>query len=127
MGAFPDAEDVTCDLAETVVGQGKAFNELPEEALADLLPVAWCFKIGGSCDGITDSPIVQVNIIARTRTEALDLSNKVREAVLDARGRPINGVLIDSTEEKNGIRLQPAPMPKQPMIAATYRLSFRRQ
>lgn len=125
-GAFPDCEDVMCDLAETVLGSGKAYNELPDN-LAGMLPVAWCFKIGGQCDGITDSPILQVNIIAETRTEALDLSNKVREAVFDLSGRKINGVLIDTADEKNGIRLQPAPAPKQPMIAATYSLSFRRQ
>ncbi|UAK38445.1 hypothetical protein K8O93_01170 [Gordonia bronchialis] len=125
-GVFPDCEDVMCDLAETVVGEGKGYNELPDN-LADILPVAWCFKVGGSCDGITDSPIIQTCIIAATRTQALDLSNKVREAVLDAGGRKIKGVLVDSTEEKNGLRLQPAPAPKQPMIAATYQMSFRRQ
>lgn len=126
-GAFPDCEDVACDLAEAVVGSGKGYNELPSEGLAEMLPVAWCFKIGGQCDGITDSPIVQMNIIAHTRSQALALSNNLREIVLAANGTKVNGVLIDATEERNGIRLQPAPAPKQPMIAAAYQLAFRRQ
>ncbi|QWS68131.1 tail terminator [Gordonia phage VanLee] len=125
-GAFPDSEDVMCDLAELVVGVGKAYNELPPN-LADQLPIAWCFKIGGTCDGITDLANLQTNVIAETRTQALGISNRLREVVLDAGGRKIKGVLIDATEEKNGIRLQPAPAPKQPMIVATYQLAFRRQ
>lgn len=126
VGQFPDSENVICDLAEQVLGWGKAFNELPED-ISTLLPCAWCFKVGGSTDGITDRPILQVNIIAKTRTEALALSNQIRELVLDIRGRKVGGVLVDTAEEQNGIRLAAAPMPKQPMVQSTYMLHFRRQ
>ena len=84
-------------------------------------------QVGGSTDGITDRPILQVNIIAKTRTEALALSNQIRELVLDIRGRKVGGVLVDTAEEQNGIRLAAALMPKQPMVQSTYMLHFRRQ
>jgi hypothetical protein len=125
-GEFPDCENVMCDLAELIVGQGKAYNELPED-IGPLLPIAWCVKIGGNTDGVTDRPILQVSIFAEKRSEALRLSNLVRETVLDIRGKKINGVLVDTAEEINGIKLQRGPAPQQPMIAATYKLSFRRQ
>lgn len=129
IGSFPDAENVACDLAETIVGPGRGFNELPvkPEVLAALLPVAWCYKIGGACDGITDRPIVAFNILATTRTEANNLSNALRDKILGAGGTAVNGVLIDTTSEKNGLKLGPAPRPEQPMIVSTFELSFRRQ
>ncbi|QXN74227.1 tail terminator [Gordonia phage ObLaDi] len=130
-GTWPDAEDVACDLAETIpeLGPGKGFNELPTDPdeLRALLPLAWCYKTGGACDDVTDRPIISFNVIAETRSEANRIVTKLRDAIIAARGTKVNGILIDSTEEKNGTKFQPPPRLKQPMATIVHQLSFRRQ
>ena len=47
----------------------------------------------GSDDGITDSPLLDVESFGTTETSAWELAENARQTVLKLRGRAVNGVL----------------------------------
>lgn len=84
-------------------------------------------RVGGGSDGITDRPLLQVGVYAKdSRTRAWSVAGRVRERLLKAGGRTVDGALIDSVREAQGVQQLPDLNPDNKFVAATFQLSFRR-
>ena len=120
---WPDAEQVFIDLVDDL---GYACGDLPKaEAFSASLPIIWIARTGGSSDGITDRPILDVDCIAMTRRAASEVAQAVRGRVFSSPGTAPGGFLIDSASELTGRSPRPDVDPKLSVIQATFQLSFR--
>lgn len=123
--AFPDAELVALDLLAPIA----ATVTHTDESLT--APAVQVQRIGGSDDGITDRPRVQVRCYGATRAEAWSLGEQVRQRVLAAAGTGVTGeyvtdVLIDSARTVTPVQQLPERNPDLRVVTATYELSMRR-
>lgn len=122
---FPDVELVLLTLLDDL---GYTCTFLPDEAEWKAMPsVIVANRVGGGSDGITDRPLVQVGVYAKeSRTRAWAVAQQVRERMLRAGGTAVDGVLIDSVREAQGVQQLPDLNPDNKFVAATFQLSFRR-
>lgn len=81
----------------------------------------------GSDDGVTDSPLLDVESFATTESRAWELAEDARQAVLGLRGRSVNGVLVDTVSTAAGPVLVGWNNPAIFRYVASYRISFRKQ
>ncbi|MDH6282804.1 hypothetical protein [Prescottella agglutinans] len=119
MPRFPKVEDVLCemlaDLAPTVTRRD------PNTPA----PYIFIRRAGGNSDGITDRPVVRVEVLAGTRDESEDIAADVRDRILESGCTTAGGVLIDTATEITGTQQIPDFNPDERKVPATYRLSFR--
>lgn len=119
MPKFPNVEDVLCemltDLAPTVTRRSPKIDP----------PFIFIRRAGGNSDGITDRPIVRVEVLAGTRDESEDIAADVRDRILDSGCTTVGEVLIDTASEITGTQQIPDFNPDERKVPATYRLSFR--
>lgn len=122
---FPDAELVLLTLLSDL---GYTCTFLPDEKdWAELAPIIAVNRVGGGSDGITDRPLLQVGVYAKeSRTQAWAVAGRVRERLLAAGGRAVDGALIDSVREAQGVQQLPDLNSDNKFVAATFQLSFRR-
>lgn len=119
---YPDAERVLRDLltplAHTVTqtDEGETFTE----------PVIQVQRVGGSDDGITDRPRMQVSCFADDRHEAWNLAEDVRQTVLACGGTKVNGVLVDKATTETPAQQLPDEIRDVRKVVAIYRFDFRR-
>nr|WP_280442930.1 hypothetical protein [Nocardia brasiliensis] len=92
---------------------------------ATKVPFIQVNRVGGTDDGITDRPVVQVAVFAATRAHAWALAEQVRHAVLGAAGALIGGVLVDDARTAIGHQQIPEIDPDDRRVISTYQLSFR--
>ncbi|SLG40413.1 Uncharacterised protein [Mycobacteroides abscessus subsp. abscessus] len=128
-GQFPDAEALMIALADPF---GYPCTVLPETADGELdtskFPIIWISRNGGSCDGITDRPIVQVGVMADTRAESWQVAGQLRDAVLASPGTSPGGRgLIDDAREITGVTEIPDFDPQNRLVQATYLIACRRR
>lgn len=93
LAPYPDAEAVVIDIVESVA-PGAVYTELPEEFPAPAVRVT---RTGGSDNGVTDNPIVEVTSFGATRAQAWEMDGLVRQLIQGVGGTSVNGVLVDST------------------------------
>ncbi|WP_052068579.1 phage tail termination protein [Rhodococcoides fascians] len=122
---FPDAEAVLVTLLDDL---GYTCTFLPDEKeWRDMDAVIVVNRVGGGSDGITDRPLLQVGVYAKdSRTRAWSVAGQVRERLLNAGGTAVDGALIDSVREAQGVQQFPDLNPDNKFVAATFQLSFRR-
>lgn len=122
---FPDAESVLVTLLDDL---GFTCTFLPDEKeWRSMDSVIVINRVGGGSDGITDRPLLQVGVYAKdSRTRAWSVAGRVRERLLKAGGRTVDGALIDSVREAQGVQQLPDLNPDNKFVAATFQLSFRR-
>lgn len=122
---FPDVELVLLTLLDDL---GYTCTFLPDEKeWRDMPSVIVVNRVGGGSDGITDRPLVQVGVYAKdSRTRAWSVAGQVRERLLRSGGQSVDGVLIDSVREAQGVQQFPDLNPDNKFVAATFQLSFRR-
>lgn len=81
----------------------------------------------GSDDGVTDSPLLDVESFGNTETRAWELAEQARQAVHALRGRAVNGVLVDTVSTAVGPVLVDWGNPGIHRYVASYRFAFRQQ
>jgi hypothetical protein len=119
---YPDAEKVFRDLltplARTVTqtDEGETFAS----------PVIQVQRVGGSDDGLTDRPRMEIACFAADRHDAWNLAETVRQTVLAAGGTKVNGVLVDKTVTETPAQQLPDLNRDVRKVVALYRAAFRR-
>ncbi|MBF6063018.1 hypothetical protein IU500_12420 [Nocardia terpenica] len=89
------------------------------------LPCFQVNRVGGADDGISDRPVLQVAAFAETRAQAWELAEKARQAILDAPGTLVAGVLVDDARTAVGHQQIPDIDPDDRRVVSSYVLSFR--
>lgn len=80
----------------------------------------------GSDDGVTDSPVADVEAFAPTQIAAAELAEDARQAMHALKGKVFAGSLIDSVRTSVGpVRVDYSPNVER--YVASYRIEFRRQ
>lgn len=121
LAPFPDAETVVMDLLAQVAPTVTATP-------ADLTPpVIRVNRVGGSDDGITDTPRMEIACYGVDRPQAWYLSEQCRQIILSAYGVMVGDVLIDSTRTDNPPTQVPyAATEDTRRVVSYYRLGWRR-
>lgn len=89
-------------------------------------PAVQVQRTGGSDNGITDRPTVEVTSYGGTRAEAWQLDEKCRQLILAAGGTVHAGSLVDSTRTATPAQQLPDPRDDLRIVTSSYRLSMRR-
>jgi hypothetical protein len=123
LAAWPDVHDVLFalfqDLADTVAGPRRPPN------YQDQMPLVRVRRLGGADDRITDVARVDVEVYASTYPTARDLATALQQRLLAAPHITPAG-RIDTVETEVGPREIPHDDQAVRLVAATYRISFRR-
>lgn len=123
-GSYPDAEDVVTGLLSEF---GYACTFLPDKSeWEERVPIIAVNRVGGGSDGITDRPLIQVGVLADTRTKAWAVAGECRDKILAAGNTRVGSVLIDATRESQGVQQFPDLNPDNRFVASTYQFEFRR-
>ena len=109
-----------CDLLEPIA---PTFTYLDDP---DAVPVIQVNRVGGSADSITDVARLQVAVFAASRAQVWQLASQIRDTILSAKGKRVNGVLIDNATESIAGQQIPDIDPDDRRVISTYQLSFRR-
>lgn len=117
--SWPDAEAVMVALLDPIAPADTVLSP------ASPLPCIQVNRVGGTDDGITDRPVVQVAVFAATRAQAWALAEQVRRAVLGVAGSLVGGVLVDDARTAVGHQQIPEIDPEDRRVISTYQLSFR--
>lgn len=126
LAPFPDAELVAMDLLAPL---GATVTQTSEDLAP---PVVQVQRVGGTDDGITDRPRVQVTYFGATRPLAWELAGQGRQLIQAARGTVVtgtnvpSGVFIDTTSTDVGGVQVPDPNRDIRKVIETYSLSYRR-
>lgn len=124
MVSFPDAEAVLLAMLDDL---GYTCTFLPDQAQwEELAPIIAINRVGGGADTITDRPLIQVGVFAATRPRAWQVAGQCRDRILASGGTRVDGVLVDSARENQGVQQFPDLNPDNKFVASTYQLSFRR-
>lgn len=122
---YPDAEAVMCDLLDTLD---------PAVPAVTFIDPAWdgqrqfvVQRTGGSDDGVTDRPVLQVDALGPNRSTAWLLARQAQQLILAARDTDVNGVGIDNTDTFTGAQEIPDLDPDDRKVTLSYTLEFRRQ
>lgn len=92
---FPDAETVVMALLEHIA---PTVTATPAVLTPPLIRVQ---RVGGSDDGITDHPRIEIACYGKNRAQAWQLAEQCRQLVLGNVRTRVGGVLIDSARTDN--------------------------
>lgn len=85
------------------------------------LPFVRVGRVGGAPDGPDDHPVVDIDVLSKTRAEAKDIANTIM-ALLESKPHPINEINVLMAPQKvNWIEGSPIRR-----FYASYHLTFRR-
>lgn len=124
MASWPDVEALAVSYLRSVLAVRVATNVPPDvETLPGFVRVS---RGPGADDGITDSPLLDVETFAPTQGAAADLAEDARQAVHALSGHAVNGLLVDSTSTATG-PVRVAYGPKVERYVASYRINLRKR
>lgn len=94
-------------------------------------PVIRVLRVGGSDNGITDMPRVEVSCYAATRNQAREMSEQCRQIILANKGRSVSmpdgsSVLLDNARTDTPPQQVPYDNPDLTRAQAYYRFALRR-
>lgn len=95
--------------------------------LADQLPIYRVKRGPGSDDGITDSPLVDLESFAATEDAMWELAEDARQAMHALRGQVVNGALVDSVTTATAPTDVDYGNPAVHRAVASYRLNLRKK
>ncbi|GAY12037.1 hypothetical protein [Pseudonocardia sp. N23] len=121
LAAWPDAEVVVLDLLDPAVAP--ACTATPETIETPLIRVV---RTGGSDDGITDSPVMEVTCIGADRTQSWQLSEQCRQVILASPNTVVAGVLIDDAATFTPPLQIPDPDLDKRSVTTNFVLAWRR-
>lgn len=123
--AWPDVERLAVAYLSERLGV-RVSTKVPNN-LTSVLPMVRIIRGAGSDDGITDSPLLDVEAFAGDQPAASALAEDAREALHDLAGRAVNGDLVDTVATATGpVRLDWGN-PAVERYVASYRLGLRRK
>lgn len=122
LGPWPDAEKVFRDLLTPLARTVTQTD--PGETFAE--PIIQVQRVGGSDDGITDRPRMEVAVHAPTRAQAWSIAEDARQTILAAKATRVGGVLVDKTVTETPAQQLPDPVRDVRKVVALYRADFRR-
>jgi hypothetical protein len=117
---FPDAETVVMTLLEPAA---PTVTATPADLVPPLIRVQ---RVGGSDDGITDYPRMEIACYGKDRAQAWQLAEQCRQLVLGSVRTHVGGVLIDNARTDHSptqVSYENADLRR---IIAYFRLSWRR-
>jgi hypothetical protein len=118
---FPDAETVLLALLESLA---PTVTATPADLVAPLIRVQ---RVGGSDDGITDYPRMEIACHGKDRAQAWQLAEQCRQLILGSIRTRVAGVLIDTVRTDNPPTQVPyATTENIRRVLAYYRLGWRR-
>ncbi len=125
LAPFPDAELVVMDLLSTI---GTTVAATGEDITG---PTILIQRVGGSDDGVTDRPVIQVVCLAPDRHQAWGMARQAQQVILACGGTVVTGefvtdVLIDSARTVTPPDQVPDKNNALRPVAAQYRLGLRR-
>jgi Protein of unknown function (DUF3168) len=125
LAAFPDAELVFLDLLN---GLAPSVTHTDDNLTPPAIQVQ---RVGGSDNGVTDRPQMQITCYGGTRAQAWALAEQVRQRILAAgattvTGDFVTGVLVDSTRTVTPAQQIPERNPNLAAVTALYAAGFRR-
>lgn len=124
--SFPDAELVVMTLLEPLAPD-RVVTSTPADLEENPEPTIRVQRIGGTDDGVTDRPRIEVACFAATRGAAQQLQQQCQRLVLAAGCTEVDGVLVDRAFTDTG-PIQPPryPNPDVRWVPAIYRFEWRR-
>jgi hypothetical protein len=120
---WPDVEATVRGYLASVL-DGRVVTVLPVK-LEENLPVTRILRGPGGDDGITDSPLLDVESFAATRGEMWSLAEETRQALHSLAGRAFDGVLVDVVTTASGPSYVDYGNPRIMRAVASYRLALR--
>lgn len=114
-----------CDLLDTLSPGVPAVTWI--DPAWDGQPLFVVHRTGGSDDGVTDRPVLEVNAYGPNRSEAWNLARTAQQTILAAADSDVNGVGVDNAETFTGAQEIPDLDPDDRKVTLSYVLSFRRQ
>lgn len=118
---FPDAETVLLALLEPLA---PTVTATPADLVAPLIRVQ---RVGGSDDGITDYPRMEIACYGKDRAQAWQLAEQCRQLILGSVRTRVGGVLIDNARTDNPPTQVPyATTEDIRRVLGYYRLAWRR-
>ncbi|QBS43863.1 hypothetical protein DMB37_30975 [Nocardia sp. CS682] len=116
---WPDSEAVVVALLDPIAYADTVIDEKTP------LPCYQVNRVGGTDDGVTDRPVLQVAAFAATRAQAWTLAEQARRAILTSPGTSVAGVLVDNAQTAIGHQQIPEIDPDDRRVISSYVLSFR--
>jgi hypothetical protein len=89
-------------------------------------PVIRVQRVGGSDDGMTDYPRVEVAVYGSDRAQAWDLAEKARQTILASPRSVVNGQLIDNAKTDTPATQTPYDNADIRRVVAQFRFAWRR-
>jgi hypothetical protein len=118
---FPDAETIVMDLLTQVA---PTVTATPADVTPPLIRV---HRVGGSDDGITDFPRMEIACYGTDRPQAWQLAEQCRQVILGSYATEVDGVLIDSARTDNPPTQVPyATTEDTRRVLAYFRFAWRR-
>jgi len=127
MASWPHLEKLATSHLTEATGK-RTVTRVPADLEAQAVKGLYRVTRGpGSDDGVTDSPLLDVESFGTTETQAWELAEGARQAVHKLRGRAVNGVLVDTVSTASGPVLVDWGNPGIYRYVASYRFAFRQQ
>lgn len=121
LAPFPDAEVVLLELLDPAIAP--ACTATPPTITPPLIRVV---RTGGSDDGITDSPVVEVTCIGADRQASWALAEECRQVILASPNTVVAGVLIDDAATFTPPQQIPDPDLDKRSVTTNFVLAWRR-
>jgi hypothetical protein len=124
MARWPDVEKLAVAYLNAALGVRVGTNVPPD--VDDLPGFVRVTRGPGSDDGVTDSPLADIEAFAPTQGAASTLAEDAREAMHALTGAAVNGDLVDSVTTATGpVRVDYSPNLER--YVASYRLNLRKR
>jgi hypothetical protein len=117
---WADAEKVVMALLAPIA---RTVTSTPNPLVAPLIRVQ---RVGGSDDGITDHPRVEVAVFGVDRAQAWDLAERARQVILASPRTVVDGQLIDNAKTDTPATQTPYDNADVRRVVAQFRFAWRR-
>lgn len=104
---------------------GKVGTKVPDK-VETKLPFTRITRGPGSDDGITDTPLLDVETFAGSSEDAFSMAEDARQAMLGLPGRAVEGALVDTVRTAVGPVEADYGNPAVVRVVASYRVAFRK-
>lgn len=128
MARWPDVQKLAVAYLSTALGL--APGHVATKVRGDVDTLAKFVRIArgpGSDDGVTDSPLLDVEAFALNPGDAWDLAEAARQAMHALTGTAVNGALVDSVTTATAPTEVDYGNPKVTRYVASYRLHLRKR
>jgi len=120
---WPDLQLLAVDYLSLVLGV-RVSTRTPAD-LETVMPMVRVRRGPGADDGITDSPLLDVETFAATEREAWDLAEYARQAIHELQGKAVGGQLVDAVSTASSPTSVDWENPAVERFVASYRINLR--